>query len=80
MKTNLARWGNSLAVRIPRGLADELSLTYGTEVDLQVRDGALLMAPVSRPRYELEDLVRGITPGNRHAEVDWGLPVGDEAW
>lgn len=80
MKTNLARWGNSLAVRIPRGLADELSLTHGTEVDLQVRDGALLMAPVSRPRYELEDLVRGITPGNRHAEVDWGLPVGDEAW
>lgn len=80
MKTNLSRWGNSLAVRIPRGLAEELSLTQGAEVDLQVRDGVLVIAPVPRPRYELEDLVRGITPENRHPEVDWGAPVGDEAW
>ncbi|MBI3924117.1 MAG: AbrB/MazE/SpoVT family DNA-binding domain-containing protein [Armatimonadetes bacterium] len=77
MKTHLATWGNSLAVRIPKKLAEELSLQQGVEVDLRVHEGHLVIAPVTRPRYELEDLVRGITPDNRHAEVDWGPPV---AW
>lgn len=29
---------------------------------------------------ELRELVAGITPDNRHAEVDFGQPVGREAW
>ncbi|MCA9790559.1 MAG: AbrB/MazE/SpoVT family DNA-binding domain-containing protein [Candidatus Eremiobacteraeota bacterium] len=80
MKTQLAMWGNSLAVRIPRALAEELSLMKGVEVDLQVEDGRLVVVPTRRPRYELCDLVREITDENRHPQLDWGEARGEEAW
>lgn len=79
MKTQVARWGNSLAVRIPANLARECDLTEGAAVDVSVSRGRLLVA-AARPQYTLEQLVRGITPDNRHEETDWGAPVGKEVW
>lgn len=80
MVTKVQKWGNSLAVRIPKALAEELEAESGVEVDLQVEGGRLIVTPVRRPGYSLEELVAGITPENRHDEVDWGPPRGREAW
>lgn len=80
MVTKVQKWGNSLAVRIPRALARELNAEPGCEVSMEVRDGELVITPVKEPRYTLEELVAGITPENRHGEIDTGPSVGKEAW
>jgi antitoxin MazE len=79
VETQIGRWGNSLAVRIPQALAREAQLEDGTPVELSVSDGSLALLP-SRRRYSLEQLVNGITPDNRHSETGWGEAVGDEVW
>ena len=72
MNARIQKWGTGLAVRIPRSLADEAGLKAGSVVDIVAEGGKLDVAPVPRPRYSLDELVRGITKQNRHAEVDTG--------
>ncbi|MGF1575608.1 MAG: AbrB/MazE/SpoVT family DNA-binding domain-containing protein [Cyanophyceae cyanobacterium] len=80
MVANIAKWGNSLAVRIPQNLAKQIHLNEGTEIDLAVVDGTLVIKPRSRKRYSLDELVKEITPENLHAEIDSGRAVGNEVW
>jgi antitoxin MazE len=80
MATTVARWGNSLAIRIPQKLAKEIQLAEGSEVNFQVIDGSLVIKPKSRKRYSLEELVKEIAPENLHAEVDSGNAMGNEVW
>jgi len=80
MVTTVARWGNSLAVRIPQNLVKEIQLTEGVEVDLVAIEGNLVIKPRSRKCYSLEELVAAITPDNLHPEVETGSAVGNEAW
>jgi antitoxin MazE len=75
----LAKWGNNLALRLPKSAAQALGVVEGSEVDIVVSKGALLARP-TRPRAKLDDLVAGITKKNRHAATDWGGPVGNEVW
>ena len=79
METQVGRWGNSLAVRIPQAFAREMHIEEGGTVELTLADGRLVVTP-SRPGYDLDQLVAGITPENRHAETDWGEPEGAEVW
>ena len=78
MKVQLAKWGNSLALRIPRSVAAAAEATEGTEVDVTVEHGAIVARPTRR--FSLEELVDAITPENRHGEVDWGPSKGNEVW
>jgi antitoxin MazE len=79
-KTQLAKWGNSLAVRIPVRVLERARLQEGDELMLAVgKDGAIVMRPARR-KYRLEELVSKITARNRHDETDWGPQVGKEAW
>ena len=80
MQTRVQKWGNSLGLRIPRGLADELGLGVGTEVSLIAKDGELVLRPSLPSRLRLADLLAGITPENIHASVDTGDAVGSEAF
>lgn len=80
MQTTIQKWGNSLAVRIPKAFVKEAQVAYGTAVDLSVEDGRIVIAPHLEPTYRLEDLLKGVTARNRHAEVDTGRPVGQEVW
>jgi len=75
----IASWGNSPAIRIPKAMLDELRVDQGDDVDLAVENGRLIVQPVN-PKLTLESLVAAITPENRHDEIDWGPPVGKEAW
>jgi antitoxin MazE len=78
MQTQVRKWGNSLAIRIPGVYARDLGLREGMEVDIALTAGGLVLRP-ARPAYSLEELVRGITPENRHGETDWGSAEGLEA-
>ena len=80
MQTKIQRWGNSLGLRIPKSFAAEAHVGAGSTVDLSVEDGELIVRPVTPRRYELAALVKGITARNLHESVDWGEPVGREAW
>ena len=79
-KTQVAKWGNSLAVRIPRSVVGTAGLREGDEVTLAVgKGGSIVMSPARR-KYQLDELVSKITAQNRHDETEWGPQVGKEAW
>jgi antitoxin MazE len=81
MHSQIGKWGNSLALRIPSAIARQIELREGGEVDISVREGALVVAPVKRAvRYDLDELLEGMTDENRHAEIAFGEPVGKEVW
>jgi antitoxin MazE len=80
MVATVARWGNSLAIRLPQHLAKEIHLAEGVEVDLVAVDGNLVIKPRTQKRYSLEELISAITPENLHTESESGIAVGNEAW
>jgi antitoxin MazE len=79
MKTRIAKWGNSLAVRIPKAFVSDAGLEEGTDVEITFAGGKIVLTPVGR-EYGLDELVAGITTENRHRETDWGNAVGHEVW
>ena len=80
MVGTIAKWGNSLAVRIPQHLAKEINLAEGSEVKLVLIDGKLTIEPITRRRYSLEELIEAMTPENVHTEIDTGVAVANEVW
>jgi len=80
MITKVTKWGNSLAVRIPLAVAKETQLCVGETVNLSSCDGQIVIAPVRQQRYQLDELLKGITPRNLHDEVSSGAVVGKEGW
>lgn len=80
MKTRIQKWGNSLALRIPKPFAEEARLVEDSTVDVTVRNGKLVVVAVEEPDETLESLVAQITAENRHCETDTGRPVGSEIW
>ena len=79
MKTRVQKWGNSLAVRIPKPFAEGAGLRESSEVEVELVEGELRVAPVRR-RYRLNELLSKVTNRNRHPEIETGPPVGKEAW
>ena len=79
MKTHIGKWGNSLALRIPKGLADEAGLKEGGRVEVSLDQGRLVIKP-SPKTYSLEELTAGITEENLHPETTWGEAEGKEVW
>jgi antitoxin MazE len=78
MRTSIQKWGNSLAVRIPRAFAADLGIDKDAAVDLTVEGGALVLRPSPVGRYDLESLLAEVTDENVHPVVDWGALVGRE--
>jgi antitoxin MazE len=79
MKTHIQRWGNSLAVRIPKVVAQELGIGEDTAVELDMVDDALVIR-VASSEISLEQLLASITDDNLHGEVDTGPAIGAEVW
>lgn len=80
MITSVQKWGNSLALRIPKAYADETHICEGTSVDLTLHEGHLIITPVRKKTPTLEELMKDITPDNQHQSVDSGSQVGVEIW
>lgn len=74
MKLSIQKWGNSAAVRLPAAMLAQLGVSIGDEFEVEVAAGAATLR-VAKPEYKLADLLAGITPENRHDEVDFGAPV-----
>jgi antitoxin MazE len=79
VQTQIGKWGNSLAVRLPGAYAKDLGLREGMELEISLVNGGLLLRPAPK-EYSLEELVAGITPENLHEETDWGPAIGRETW
>ena len=78
-RTNLAKWGSSLAVRIPKAILDTVQLKAGDQIEIEVQNHAIVIqAAAEKPN--LEQLLEGITPENCHPATNWGKRVGREAW
>jgi antitoxin MazE len=80
MKARVAKWGNSLAVRLPKPLAEKARLRVGEQVELEVAGPGWIEIRSRKSRSALEQLVAKITPENRHTETSWGDAVGKEIW
>lgn len=80
MRLQVQKWGNSLALRIPKPFAEEARVKQGTVVELSVAAGKLIAAPVHRRRFSLSRLLAGVTKDKLHGEHDFGRSVGREGW
>jgi antitoxin MazE len=76
MKQVIKKWGNSLGLRIPKRVVEELKLREGSTVEIKVESGKLVMVP----QRSLKELLEKIKPETLHKEVDWGEREGNEAW
>jgi antitoxin MazE len=80
MITKVQKWGNSLALRIPKTFASEARLENDTEVEMAFIDGQIVIKPVRPSVWTLEQLLAGVTRDNIHHEIDVSGPVGKETW
>jgi antitoxin MazE len=81
MQTQVKKWGNSLALRIPKTFAEEIAIAANTAVEISIVEGNLIVTPLSKPEtYTLDNLLSQITPENLHHEVDTGDAIGNEVW
>jgi len=80
MLTKVQKWGNSLALRIPKAFALDAQLENDSFVEISIVDGQIIITPVVAPSWTLEELLAGINKDNIHQEVDAGFAVGKEAW
>ena len=80
MKSVVKKWGNSAAVRIPAPIMQATHLDLYDAVDVREEGGRIVIEPVGEKSYDLNALVKKITPENLHAPVDFGEPMGNEVW
>jgi antitoxin MazE len=80
MKTRVQKWGNSLALRIPKSFAEEAGLRADAPVELSLVEGRLVVQPITPPLLTLDELLRGITDENLPGEWSTGPAVGREVW
>ncbi len=80
MKILIQKWGNSLAVRIPKSLADDIRVRQGAAMDLTLQKGSLILKPVKATVYSLKQLVEKVSSKNCHREFSAGAKVGKEVW
>ena len=79
MRSKLQKWGNSLGIRIPKAIANEIEVGEGDSVELKVTNGKVIIQPI--PDEEtLESLLDAVTHSNTHTEQDLGKPKGKEVW
>jgi antitoxin MazE len=78
--TKVKKWGNSLAVRIPHSIAQDLGLAVDSNVRLTSNGKTVVVKPQNVKNVSLKQLLDKVTPENIHQETDWGKPVGKEVW
>lgn len=78
MEAVIRKWGNSPALRLPTSVLKEAGYRLEQKVELTVSRGRIVIRPLEKVEYDLDALVRGITPSNAHGEVTFGEPVGKE--
>jgi antitoxin MazE len=80
MLTKVQKWGNSLALRIPKAFALDAQLENDSVVEVSLVDGQIVIKPIVAPAWTLEQLLSGVNDNNLHHETDTGNAVGNEIW
>ncbi len=80
MRTRVQKWGNSLALRIPKSFATEVGLQRESSVEVSLVNGKLVITPVAKPKLTLKQLLAKVTKDNLYHEVDTGPATGNETW
>jgi len=80
MKLKVQKWGNSIALRIPKSFATETSLKSGSTVNIVLQDRKLIIEPVEPEEYDLDNLLSKVKEANIHEEYSAGKSVGKELW
>ena len=76
----IQKWGNSLALRIPKAFAQQTKVKKGSRVRLTIEKNRIVVEPVEKAKITLESLLARVTPENIHPATDWGKPMGKEIW
>lgn len=79
MKTKIQKWGNSLAVRLPKSITEQKELREGLGVSVLLKDNQIVIEPVTE-NLSLESLLSKVSDKNLHQETDWSDMVGNEIW
>ena len=79
MRAVVKKWGNSASVRIPASVLKAAHLGLDEPVDVREESGRIVIEPARHKEYDVAELIKGITRGNLHEEVDFGTPAGKEA-
>jgi antitoxin MazE len=74
------QWGNSLAVRIPKLIAQECGIAADTDIEIRQEKGTIIIMPIAKKKFTLQSLLAQVTDENMHATVSTGKPVGKEIW
>ncbi len=80
MLTKVQKWGNSLALRIPKAFALDAQIDNDSVVEVSLVDGQIVIKPVQSPTWTLEKLLAGVNNDNIHGETDTGEAIGNEVW
>ncbi len=79
LKTKIQKWGNSLAIRIPKAFANQINVNEGSTLDLSIENRKIIVSPMEE-KYSLDEFLEKINDDNLHGEIDMGKPVGKEIW
>lgn len=80
MQARVQKWGNSLAIRIPKSFAAQSHIDQNSVIEMSVENGRIILLPVAQPKVTLAQLLEGVTRENLHQEVETGASVGQEVW
>ena len=80
MRVTVKKWGNSAAVRLPTSIMKATQLEIDEVVEVREDRGRIVIERVRPRRYDLSDLLKGITNKNQHRAIDFGPAVGGEIW
>jgi len=80
LRGRIQKWGNSLALRIPKSFAAEIGLGQNSSIQLMIKEGTLVVTPEREPQWRLEELLEKVTEANIHREWETGSAEGDEIW
>jgi len=80
MQTKIKKWGNSLALRIPKSFALNAKLRQNELVDISIDKDKIIITPIGEKEYSLDELLEGVSADNLHGEFNTGVPVGKEIW
>ncbi len=78
MTTKVKKWGNSLAVRIPKELGEMIRFQEGTDVTFSLKGNTIVISHSEKPKYTLESLMKNFDKKTEHELIDWGSDVGNE--
>ena len=80
MRVLVKKWGNSASVRIPSSVMAAAALRIDQAVDVREEGGRVIIEPIAAPTFDLDDLLAQMKPDTFPEEIDFGRPVGGEAW